>query len=406
MPPSQKKLDRRDFLKISLIAASCPAMFTACGSREIRILARRNPGVTTAQLKIVEFYSRRSAIGPPPSQELLNFVVHLFPPEEAEIVQYLPLVKGGISRKISLQIKLPEEEVEAVLSRIADQKRAIIAFEEPGKPRQYGLMPIVPGTMELVMMEGKNDDWHRRYGQLFEDVYNTGYIRDILKKPIRAARYIPVQETINIIPAALPSDLLTDMLKEHTSFGLGVCQCRQAKAFSGHDCGLPTDTCLATGKLADFLVQRNIMRRVDRAEALESKLKANAAGLATMSMNVAFSEPVISCSCCGCCCVILRTLNQFNAPGLIASPHFIPIRDENKCLKCGLCQSKCPMGCHSLSEKGWAFRRERCIGCGVCASVCPARALVMDPVKNYQPPPINYKEFAWQMAPGYLNYVL
>jgi Pyruvate/2-oxoacid:ferredoxin oxidoreductase delta subunit len=406
MPPYQKKLDRRDFLKVSLIAASSPALFSACESKEIRGLSRANPGVTPAQLKIVEFYSQAFILGPPPSKELLAFVVHLYTPEEAEVVQHLPLIYGRTARAISPKIKRPENEVEIILSRIADEKRAILAFGEPGKPRKYGLMPLVPGTMELVMMEGKNDDWHRRYGQLFEAVYETGYIKDVLKKRIPATRYIPVQETINAIPTALSTDRLTQMMEENKSFGLGTCQCRQAKAFSGHDCGLPRDTCLATGSLADFLISRNIMRRVDRSEALESKLKANAAGLATMSMNVEFREPNISCSCCGCCCVILRTISQFNTPGLIAPPHFIPKRDESKCLKCGLCQSKCPMGSHFLSEKGWAFRRERCIGCGVCASVCPARALAMEPVEHYHRPPANYFGLGLKMTPGYLYYLL
>jgi len=401
-----RNLSRREFLKISAVLASCPALAAARFSKEIRLLVRADPGATPAQLNLVEFYSRATLLGPPATPKLLEFVAHLYTPEEAELVQHLSLVRGRTAKSVSRRAKRPEAEVEHILSRIADDKRAIIAWGEPEKPRSYGLLPFIPGTMELVMMEGKDDEWHRRFGSLFEEIYDAGYIARVFHKPIPAARYLPIEETIQASPAALPSDLLSEMIDANTSFGLGVCQCRQSRDFSGQDCGLPRDTCLATGTLADFLIERGIMRRVDRSEALEAKLKANAAGLATMSMNVEFDQPNISCSCCSCCCVILRTISQFNAPGLIAPPHFLPGRDENLCIRCGLCEQRCPMGAHALANDTWVFHRERCIGCGVCAAICPRQALRMQPVKKYTRPAPDYPRLALRMAPGYLSHLI
>ena len=77
-----------------------------------------------------------------------------------------------------------EDEVSAVLSRLAEEKHSVLARGEDGRSRKYSLMPFVPGTFELVMMEGKDDNWHRRFGRLFEAVYDTGYIKNILKTDV------------------------------------------------------------------------------------------------------------------------------------------------------------------------------------------------------------------------------
>jgi len=429
-----RNLSRRDFLKLSALATASPYAFSGCSLKmvrpELRELARKNPGVTEAHLKLMDFYSQTFLLGPPAEKELLDLVAHLFTPEEAEIAQHLPFIYGRTAQSISRKVKRPVDEVEASLARMADEKRtvismrdedvrvalAIVANRNPSRveypkikqrPRKYGLMPIIPGTFEFVLMEGKNDEFCRKHGELNEALYNTGYIKNILKdRSLPAARYIPIEETIQAVPAALPSDRLSELIREHNSFGLSVCQCRQSQAYSGHDCGLPRDTCMSTGAFADFLIARGIMRRVDRSEALEKKLKAQESGLVTMSVNIELNQPNISCSCCSCCCLILRSITQFNTPGLIAPPHFRPVRDEGKCVRCGACAEKCPMQAHVMKETGWEYKKERCIGCGICASICPQKALEMKPVKGYRRPSATYMGLGLALLPGYAQDVL
>jgi len=438
MPDNRKgpfpNLSRRDFLKLSALAAATPYTFSGCSLKtirpELRELARKNPGLTEAHLKLIDFYSQTFLLGPPAEKELLELVAHLFTPEEAEIAQHLPFIYGRTAKSISRKVKRPVDEVEAGLARMADEKRTVISMREEEirmvmavvanrdagrmeypkikeRPRKYGLMPIVPGTFELVLMEGKNDEFRRKHGELNEAIYNTGYVKDILKdRNLAVARYIPIEKTIPATPAALPSDRLSELIGEHKSFGLATCQCRQSQAYSGHDCGLPRDTCLTTGVAADFLIARGIMRRIDKQEALETKLKAQEAGLVTMSVNIELNQPNYSCSCCSCCCLILRSISQFSTPGLIAPPHFRPVRDEGKCVRCGACQEKCPMKAHVMKESGWEYKKERCIGCGICASTCPKKALEMNPVKSYRRPPATYMGLGLALLPGYAQDVL
>ncbi|VUT24518.1 MAG: Pyruvate synthase subunit PorD [Candidatus Methanolliviera sp. GoM_asphalt] len=57
---------------------------------------------------------------------------------------------------------------------------------------------------------------------------------------------------------------------------------------------------------------------------------------------------------------------------------FIPVFDEDKCKKCGICETFCPEDCISIDEN--EFRHpdyDFCKGCGICAEECPADAIEM-----------------------------
>ena len=89
----------------------------------------------------------------------------------------------------------------------------------------------------------------------------------------------------------------------------------------------------------------------------------------------------------------MRLVNEFNAPGIMAPPHFRPQFDSAKCLYCGKCARKCPMGSLAVDTQARQLsqRRERCIGCGLCVLACgKARAISMEPVPDHELP---YKSF-------------
>ncbi|VUT28099.1 MAG: Ketoisovalerate oxidoreductase subunit VorD [Candidatus Syntrophoarchaeum sp. GoM_oil] len=72
-----------------------------------------------------------------------------------------------------------------------------------------------------------------------------------------------------------------------------------------------------------------------------------------------------------------RVLRLFKDKGLKVTLLHQPIfRDDERCIRCGICTSICPIGAFKI-EKDWSvsFEAERCIQCGVCVSVCPTSAL-------------------------------
>jgi ferredoxin len=53
--------------------------------------------------------------------------------------------------------------------------------------------------------------------------------------------------------------------------------------------------------------------------------------------------------------------------------------DEEKCLGCGKCVEKCPIGAITLDKDGFAaVDKEKCTGCLKCAKVCPNEAITAE----------------------------
>ena len=212
----------------------------------------------------------------------------------------------------------------------------------------YRLLPIVPGIFEMTLICYTPDsltEWHRRFIELFESLYETGYSLDYQQKhPTPSVRYLPVGKAIDAHPMALPTDKLEAVLDQFEVFAVGQCQCRTAMAALGRGCGKPLGNCMVMGTWAERGIEDGWLKEVSRAGAIEIKREAESHGMVNWMMNVQSTKGQCSCSCCGCCCHALRMVNEFNAPGFIAPPHFLPRLDSSRCTHCGRCAKNCPMG--------------------------------------------------------------
>lgn len=60
----------------------------------------------------------------------------------------------------------------------------------------------------------------------------------------------------------------------------------------------------------------------------------------------------------------------------IMTPAFKIIRDENRCIKCGVCVRQCANDVHHLDDDGWMWvDDDKCVACQRCAVLCPTQAL-------------------------------
>lgn len=56
---------------------------------------------------------------------------------------------------------------------------------------------------------------------------------------------------------------------------------------------------------------------------------------------------------------------------------FRPVVDNDKCIRCGNCQTFCPEGTVLLTGEGVIHDYRYCTGCGICANECPVGAIEM-----------------------------
>lgn len=376
--------------------------------------ARACSAVEEAYALIAAQYASPLLIGPPVNLALMDLVRHLFTEEEANLVQYLPIPFGCMAGEVAVRGGCSLEMALHILDGLADEKGVLFAFGQ-GATRRYCLLPLVPGTFEMVLMrveENGLNDWHREFVHLFRLVFEGGYFGEYVRRPVPVLTYVPVHQALDGRSLAMPSNFLGELFDRYQVFGVSLCQCRIAAGLENVGCGKPLETCVTFGVLAELLIQRGKLRRISRNEALQIKAEAEQAGLVTfvaaanLQPNVGGLSSGTSCSCCADCCYPMKLLRQLHQPGIAAPPRFRPQWDLKRCGLCGLCVKACPVGALQLEGGGIEYFPQRCIGCGLCAAACRVRhALQMHPVDVLHRPPPGVWQVLERCLPNYLHNV-
>lgn len=360
--------------------------------------------VTEAHRKIAANFASPLLFGPPPSDELLEIVMHMFSEDEADLVQHLPPLRPRTAEKVAARSGRPVADVRQTLDLLSFTKMVILAA---GKKRKYTILPIVPGTFEMALMTpdlSTRNSWHKKFAELFEQLWDTGFMVDYVRTGKPPVRYLTVGPIIKTLNQAWPSDRLEQILEPYNLFAIGNCQCRMSMQLVGKGCDRPLDNCVAIGPMAKPVIERGMMRKASIEEVLEAKHRAELEGCVTWMMNeVDDWRGNISCSCCGCCCHGMRTVKDFNAPGLISRPHFMPQIDDDTCTLCRKCVEICPMEALTFANKQVHFNSARCIGCGLCVVSCKFDAVQMHEVDDLNPPTDNWLSLLVKMTPSYLS---
>ena len=364
------------------------------------------PGIPQVYLEVALKYSSPLLLGPPLCEELLALVQHMYTEAEADLVCHLSL-GGKTAAQIARSSRQPLEDVKSILYRLALDKH-LIASQGPDADRKFAILPLMPGAFEMCLIRPSEDtltDWHRRFAELFETLYETGYIMEYHRgKGVPFVRYLPVNQTIEAHQMALPTDKLEVILDRYDTFGVGICQCRVTEEAVGRGCGKPKLNCSVMGEGAKIGIKDGWLKEVTKDEMLAIKREAESHNLVNWMMNVESTKTQSSCSCCGCCCHNFRAINEFNAPSSIAPPHFLP-QFNVKCIYCGKCALNCPMGALIIDTKNKTRQHlaERCIGCGLCVVACGKnQAVTMEPVPEYKMPYKSWFSLISRAAPGML----
>ena len=248
---------------------------------------------------------------------------------------------------------------------------AIGVMEKNGTDYYY-TMPLLIGIVEWHGSKA-TPQWGTNLGEYITGEFGKAYA----STKISQMRTIPVEKSINVEHHVTTYDHIRDVINSTEGpIAINSCMCREGARRRGQPCQKTTrqETCMAFGDWARHFIKLG-SREITRAEALEIMRQNEADGLVLQPTN--YQKIDFVCSCCGCCCGVLRIQKSMPRPAVTWAHNFYAEVNSETCTACGTCVERCQVGAAKIDEQsGYAtINLDRCIGCGNCVASCPSEAL-------------------------------
>lgn len=321
----------------------------------------------------------------------LTILRKIFSPEEAETALKLRPIPETVEA-IAERLGKPLDEIQSMLDTMVHKGQ--IASAKMFGSQVYLLAPFVIGIYEFQL-----NRMDKELADLVEE-YGPDLVKTLGGFSPAVTRVVPINAKIEAQHEVLPYENLRAMLEQAKSFQLSECICRKERAFHGHTCTHPLETCLAFSNSEGAYDRYARGKLISREEALKLVDLCEQEGLVHCTYNVQ-SDQMFVCNCCSCCCGLLRGLNVFNAPHLVARSNFVATIDSENCAQCGVCaDERCPVKAIAEMDGVYAVQPERCIGCGACSTTCPTESitLIRKPKEQQDQPPANMMEWYGKRA--------
>lgn len=326
-------------------------------------------------------------VGFPPTKSgvELKLLKYLFTVDEAKIVKHLNFTHEPLTT-IYERIDDPKitiEQIEKLLESCI--KKGTIQYKKEDGEKLYASAMLVIGIFEFQVDKLSMEfmDLMKQYGQEAFDV-------ELFRTKTSQTRIIPVEKSIVHENAVTTYNNVREIIK-NTEGPLAItnCVCRQKQDIRRErdPCKLTDryETCLGFGHMAQMYIDQGWAREVTREEALEILDKNEKTGLVLQPGNA--QRPDFICSCCGCCCGLLRDLKKMINPARLMKTSFYVEVDSELCTGCGTCIDRCQMDALSLIDDISTVNRKKCLGCGLCVVTCPTEAIkLINKEKDTIPP--------------------
>lgn len=318
----------------------------------------------------------RQAVGFPATKSgsEIRILKHIFSPYEAEIAACLSYkletLETIFERSGHLGISL--EELEEQLNIITG-KGGIESKIKDGK-KVYCNAPLVVGMYEFQV--GKLTP---EFVKDFEE-YTSGkkFGVELISTKLPQMRTIPIARSIQPQNNVSTFDEVAKLLQQSEGpFSIFECICRKKRTMTGEPCQVTDrkETCLGIGSMSETAIEMGYAREITMDEAMSILEQNQKQGLVLQPSNSKKAEFI--CSCCGCCCGMLRMMNHLPKPVNFWASNFYAVVDIDACNGCGNCEKRCQVAAAKLSGKEHSISIDlnRCIGCGLCVPSCPENAI-------------------------------
>lgn len=311
----------------------------------------------------------------------IKLLKKIFLPDEAELFCDLKL-KLETAEQIAERTGRALEGLEAKLSSMA--QRGEIMGVSFGSTKLFAMVPWAVGIYEYQI-----NRMDREFCEMVEE-YAVYFGPQLLGAQPRIMQTVPIQEGIPAKHQALPYEQVSSIVENGAAFRVNECICKKERGILGNVCKKPHEVCLAITPVAGAEIILDWGRAITKEEAYQILRQAEEAGLVHLTSNVATGHAFI-CNCCGCCCGVLRPMNEYDLTGVVNSHFYADIREDD-CNNCGIClEERCQVKAIQETDTTYRVIKERCIGCGLCVTTCPTDAitLVHKPQEEIVVPPAN-----------------
>ena len=314
--------------------------------------------------------------GATPSDTLYQILKMLFSEKEAELVSKLPIRPFTIKRAQKAW-NINKEEAREILDELAS--RAILLDVEKDGEHVYILPPPMAGFFEFSMMRLRGDIDQKVLADLFYQYMNQeeDFIKDLFTEGETQLGRVFVNESVLTNDHALyvlDYERASEVIKNASHIGVGLCYCRHKMEHKGQACDAPMDICMTFNNVAESLIKNDYAREIDTAECLELLDKAREHNLVQFGENVQ-NEVSFICNCCSCCCEAMIAAQKFGMLEPIHTTNFLPEIDEANCVGCEECIEVCAVDALTLEDDIAKLDEDICLGCGNCKQVCPANSI-------------------------------
>lgn len=312
----------------------------------------------------------------------LQILRKIFLPDEALVASNMTGTSETVE-SIAERANLPKEETEQRLEAMLG-RRIIWSSVKSGLPK-FRLAPYVVGFYEEQL-----ETMDHELAHLCERYWMEGGGEGIMRYEPNTNRVAPAHRAFKT-EVILPYDDVRELMLQAKSFQLRDCICRKQQDLIGaRKCDFPIRNCLSFFA-AELPVEPNT---ITQKEALELLDQAEEIGMVHTVANQANGFFWL-CNCCGCCCAMLRGINELGIQHSVARANYYAVVDPQECKSCGTCEDRCQVNAVSVDDVA-TIDVAKCIGCGVCVSGCPNEALSLNLVPDAEiiTPPENYK--AWE----------
>jgi ferredoxin len=344
----------------------------------------------------------KNPVGVPVNEELMEILHRLYTESEALVGSKFPLLPMPLA-KIAGLTGFEGQELQEILEGMAN--KGLLLDLQRRDSTYYMLAPMVVGFFEYTFMRIRDNVDMKELAHLFESYFKSPEVREeFFSADTQMFRALAYE---NLIPSLVETEVLeyeraSEIIRQSKGGALSMCSCRHKASHLGKACGAPLEVCTSFGDAANWLVRRGMGQPATVDELLRVLDKTEKLGLVHLGDNV-LNKPAYICHCCGCCCMVLRSISESGKKSIHPS-NFIPVLEVESCSSCGICAESCHIRAISMNneendEKGEgdlemfpSLNLEICIGCGVCASVCPTQALTMSRRSVLYLPPENKRE--------------